>query len=184
MQCVHGVQRRRSLYPYFALPAAMLRLRQPSPHDTVTVLLRRLSRQHHLAENRNSFLTRVPASDGPPEASLPNRVRAARAAFELVDELDEQQQLTESDKEILMFWLLAHSTLELRDAMHAFGVVQRDTATRITAAALHLPDYLVELAYAEQGNLQRAGLLIVRGTAGTLFEVIQLNENLVARVQK
>jgi hypothetical protein len=163
----------------------MLRLRHPSPHDTVTVLLRRLSRQHHLAENRNSFLTRVPASDDPPpEATLPSRVRAARAAFDLVDQLDEQQQLTESDKEILMFWLLAHSTLELRDAMHAFGVVPRATATRITAAALHLPDYLVELAYAEQSNLQRAGLLIVHGTAGTLFEVIQLNESLVARVRQ
>ncbi|HVE10156.1 MAG TPA: hypothetical protein VNE00_23075 [Paraburkholderia sp.] len=161
----------------------MLRLRHPSPHDTVTVLLRRLSRQHHLAEDKNIFLTRVAASDGLPEADLPQRVRAARAAFDLVDQLDQQQQLTDSDKEILMFWLLAHSTLELRDTMHAFGVVQRDTVTRITAAALHLPDYLVELAYAEQGNLQRAGLLIVRGTAGTLFEVIQVNESLVARVR-
>jgi hypothetical protein len=161
----------------------MLRLRQPSPHDTVTVLLRRLSRQHHLAEDKNIFLTRVAASDGSAQ-DLPQRVRAARAAFNLVDQLDTQQQLTESDKEILMFWLLAHSTLELRDAMQAFGVVQRDTATRITAAALHLPDYLVELAYAEQGNLQRAGLLIVRGTAGTLFEVIQVDESLVARVRQ
>jgi hypothetical protein len=174
-----------SMFPYlnFALPAAMLRLRQSSPHDTVTVLLRRLSRQHHLAENKGSFLARIAAGDGLPGPDTAERVRAARAAFELVDHLDEVGQLTESDKEILMFWLLAHSAFELRETMHAFGVVKRDAATKITAAALHLPDYLVELAFSEQSNLRRAGLLVTSYTAGTLFEVVQINEGLVARVQ-
>jgi hypothetical protein len=161
----------------------MLRIRQASSHDTVTILLRRLSRQHHLAADKGIFLARVATGGGPPpDANLDSRMRAVRAAFDLVDQLDEHEQLTESDQEILMFWLLAHSTLELRDTMHAFGVVQRDTATKITAAALHLPDYLVELAYSEESNLQRAGLLIAHSTTGTLFEVIQVSEGLVARV--
>jgi hypothetical protein len=161
----------------------MLGLRHHSPHDTVTVLLRRLGRQHHLAENQRLFLERMADQDHP-ASDISDRVRAARATVELVDRLDEQSQLTESDKEILKFWLLAHTALELRDTMHAFGVVGRDAATRITAAALLLPNYLVELAYSENGNLQRAGLLVTRYTSGTLFEVVQLSERLVARVQQ
>jgi hypothetical protein len=162
----------------------MLGLRHhPSPHDTVTVLLRRLSRQHHLAENQGLFLARIANHELPAAADPSDRVRAARAIVELVDRLDEQPQLTESDKEILKFWLLAHTALELRETMHAFGVVGRDAATRITAAALLLPNYLVELAYSENSNLQRAGLIATRDTSGTLFEVVQLSERLVARVQ-
>jgi hypothetical protein len=164
----------------------MLGLRHhPSPHDTVTVLLRRLSRQHHLAENQGLFLARIADRETLPEADVFDRVRAARATVELVDRLDEQSQLNESDKEILKFWLLAHTALELRETIHAFGVVGRDEATKITAAALLLlPNYLVELAYSENGNLQRAGLLATRYTSGTLFEVVQLSERLVSRMQQ
>ncbi|GAB7523247.1 hypothetical protein [Paraburkholderia sp. 2C] len=163
----------------------MLGLRHhPSPHDTVTVLLRRLSRQHHLAENQGLFLARIADRETLPEADVSDRVRAARATVELVDRLDEQSQLNESDKEILKFWLLAHTALELRETIHAFGVVGRDEATKITAAALLLPNYLVELAYSENGNLQRAGLLATRYTSGTLFEVVQLSERLVSRMQQ
>lgn len=144
--------------------------------DAIAILLDRIHRQ-----NGSAARVRGDGTGSDADAARLERLDIAARANMAVEDVSAAASLDPMEKEVLLFWLIAHRSSQLRDALAALTPVTSERLISIVAGALLRPFSLVAHAMREDGRLCTSSLIEWSDAAEEALQLVRVSAALLDR---
>ena len=143
--------------------------------DVITILLERIHQQNAIPAHLGSGST-----DSDTDAGRLERIDIGARANRAVEDISVATSLEPVEKEVLLFWLIAHCSAQLSAVLMSTELASRERLISIVAGALLRPFALVAHAMREDGPLCAASLLAWANIQGEGLLPVSISTALLA----